>query len=330
MFGAFVLTLKHKIMSEEIMKPIQYIDFDTFSRALFVTKDVDPVYPFIKSTLKHFDFHPEWFCLAYTTFYSLESAMKFCSEFPSYEDYKKDRFIEMRMDKHISKMGHERRGTQRNPNNQHNVFIAIREAFEMMSRGQEGLLDFSNQINFRKSLANAIPMHGPWATFKVAEVFERALDYEQLSIPDLGLDGKNPNSNDGPIGGLRWLFGREDKYTNKEFERWNYFGKLLSKNWQIGMGEVETALCKWHKVITGNYFVGHDIAEFVELKPFWGDKYNIVMRENFHPKLWATIEHMPKQHKSLYKNSGKILNQEFANKHSYKADVVDLMLETYE
>ncbi len=298
-------------------------DFDIYSRALIASRDVDPVYGFIKSTLEHFDFEPEWFCFAYTTFYSLESAMIFCRKFPWADKYKKEDFFDMRVKGIISKMGHERRGSQRNPANQNAMF----EAF----RGKclyEKKLSFLNQIEFKKSLALNVPMHGPWATFKVAEVFEKVLGWTSLSIPDLGIDDKDSNSNDGPIGGLRHLYGLDNTYDKSIYPTWNNFGLELSKAWGVDLGEVESALCKWHKLVSGNYYIGHDIDELWELKDVWGKPFFEVMEENFAEDFVYIERHgVQKQLKKNYIDNGEIINEVYAELLP-KADVYQILMDT--
>ncbi len=299
-----------------------YEDFDVFARALIASNDCDPVYPFIRSTLKHFSFEPEWFCFAYTTFYSLESAMIFCKNFPEMKDYKTGKFFDLRASKVIHHMAAERRGNQRTMINQDKMFQGFINANETWG------LDYNTNQRFRKSLADEIPFHGAWATFKVAEVFEKVLLIKTLKIKDLGIDGREPNSNDGPCGGLRWLYGRDNEYDKTIFPHWNRFGENLAKGWGVDIGEIETSLCKFHKLKTGKYYIGYDTEELCELRLDWGNQvFDNIMKENFDERFWKGVHGVRKEFKTRYKNCNVIINDDFAGKYR-KLDVLQTILNT--
>lgn len=303
-----------------------YKDFDIFSRALIASKDVDPIYPFIKSLLDvNRNWMPEWFCFAYVNMYSLESAIKFCRDIPSPVDWIEgdgaSHFIDMRESGFINKMGHERRGSQRAINNQYMMFDTAATAILNNS------LDLDSQLDFKASVTQNVHMYGPWATFKIAEVYEKALDIKSLKIPDLGINERDPNSNDGPIGGLRWLYGRDNVYDKSIFPTWNKFGENLAKSWNVDIGEVESSLCKWHKIVTGKYYIGHDIDELWELKEIVGEGFEDIMMANFGIE-FVTLRHgVDRKMKQLYKDTGKILNANFATVLP-KGDVLQILLET--
>lgn len=192
-------------------------------------------------------------------------------------------------------------------------------------RIESPLLD--SNIDFRNNLM-ILPFHGEWSSFKIAELFEKSLGYSNLAILDLGLDGKDPNKNDGPVGGLRWLYGRDHQYSKDIYPIWNRYGENLAKAWGVGMGEVETCFCKWHKMMTGKYWVGHDIAEFVELKKIMDPAvYRDIMGENFDERLWKDIGMFPKHLRKTYQKEGKILNSEFA-KELPRIDALEILMKT--
>jgi DNA-binding ferritin-like protein (Dps family) len=298
-------------------------DFDIFLRKLISSNDVDPIYPFIASTLKCFDFEPEWFCLVYTTFYSLESAIILCNEMNSAEQYNPKKFLEMRSSGILNKFGHERRGNQRGINNQ-NLMLSIISKELLHIKKQSTKLD---QQEFRNFISRTIPFHGLWSTFKIAEVFEKSLGCENLKIDDLGIVGKDVNSNDGPVGGLRWLYGRENIYTKDWYRIWDEFGRNLSNEYNVDIGEVESTLCKFHKIVSGNYFIGHDIMELIELKHVYGNNWTKCMQENFSPLFWKNIKTFPKHYKKVYKETGDIL---YSNIHSIlnKVDILEQTIKT--
>jgi len=303
-------------------------DFDIFSRALIVSSDCDPVYPFVKDLIKIKHYEPAWFVFVYVAFYSLESAIKMCNEFPTSGDWNEKKFLEMRASKYISKFGHERRGTVRNVKNQLSLFRGVLDFLDVFDNLDSKIGGYElNNKTFRNHL-QTYPFHGGWSAYKIAELFEKSLGYDELSIHDLGLQGRDPNRDDSPIGGLRWLYGRENVYDESFFPIWNRFGENLAKSWGTGIGEVETCLCKFHKLCTGKYFVGHDIQEFVELEHVLGkNTYQIIMKANYHPVFWTGKKHLEKEKKGIYMKNSKVLYEDFAKKLP-KANVLNILLNT--
>lgn len=298
-----------------------YEDFDIFSRALIASKDVDPTYPFINRLIFEYSFDPEWFAIAYVNFYSLASAIIFCNEFPSRDDFNKQKFIQMRNDKVISHMGVERRGTQRNLENQ--VIMFEKSIIALKKRK----FDFSNQTAFRKSTMQNLHLYGVWASFKLSEVFEKSLNYGDLRIQDLGIQGKDPNSNDGPIGGLRWLFGRKDHYDNSHIALWDKLGIKLRDAWKVDLGEVETCLCKWHKICSGNYYIGHDIDEFWELRFVMTEEVFFNCMSIFDSSFLTPRHGVDKNKKKLFLQHGLLFNRHFESVNKNKADVIQIIMD---
>ncbi len=304
-------------------------DFDVFSRALIESKDVDPVYPFLKSIVEHYGFNPEWFVMVYVAFYSLESAIFICGEMPTHEDFTQPKFRKLR--KEVTKFGHERRGTARNVDVQCNMFDEIQTMLEYISHDKSYAEKmFENNGSFRSAI-ETLPQHSGWASFKIAELFEKSLGYESLAIPDLGLQGRDPNSTDGPIGGLRWLYGRGHTYDKGYFEHWNRFGVNLAEGWGVDIGEVETSLCKFHKLMTGKYYVGHDIHEFQELVEVIGEStYKELMTDIFDPEfveIDGKFVALDKNAKKTYERTGEMVGAKFA-KVLPELDIVDVILNT--
>lgn len=311
------------------MKTDLHKDFDVFSRALIASRDVDPLYPFIKSLLKKKGYEPEWFVFIYVAFYNLESAINICDEMPSKDDWKPSKFRDLRNS--VKKFGHERRGTCRNVDNQIRMIGGIVKFIDDVNGHVIGAIEspmLDGNEDFRNEI-KSLPFHGLWAAYKIAELFEKSLGYKSLEIKDLGLDGRDFMSNDGPISGLRWLYGRDEYFDNSIEPTWNKFGENLSKAWGVDIGEVESSCCKFHKLITGKYYIGHDIHELAELQHCLGkEMYTSIMKNNFDEKLWKNHLGVMKQAKQEYQKTGKIFtNVEFASKYP-SADVLKILLET--
>lgn len=301
-------------------------NFELYSRALIESRDVDPVYPFVKNIIKHYGFEPEWFIFCYQGFYNLESGIEMCKAMPTRKDWSKKKFGKMRENGLLTKFGHERRGTQRRVENQIEMYEAVVEWIddwnELVVGADINGADITDANEFRKSI-EAMPNFGSWSAYKIVELFEKSLGFQCLEIPDLGLEDKNFRRNDGPLGGLRWLFdknrGEEETFDfGKDKQKWlqifNEFGNRVSKAWGVDMGETETCLCKYHKMHTGKYWVGHDIAEFVHMKDYFGNKlYKKLLKNEFKKDLW-NLESFPKKLKTSYRDKGLIENQNYATK----------------
>lgn len=303
-------------------------DFELFSRALIGSNDVDPTYPMVKSICNHFNFIEEWFIFMYVTFYSLSSGIKMCKSMPSPQDFDPSKFEALR--RHTNDFGHERRGKSRNPGMQIKGLLSARELIEDIFCAditEDSPSFIKDNLTFRTKISS-LPNHGDWAAFKIAELFEKSAGYKTLKIKDLGLEGRNPNSNDGPVGGLRWLFGRDIKYTSNVYDYWNAYGESLSKAWGVDMGKVETCFCKFHKLKTGKYYVGHDIDEF------W-DLIEVIGEEDF----WHLIDDsgldrdilsrkgVLKQEKKLYKEEQVIINNHYGEQ-LHTIDAAEIAFET--
>lgn len=298
-------------------------DFELFSRALIASNDVDPVYPIVPKLIKMGGYEKHWFVFSYVAFYSLESGIIMCNEFRNRNKWTYNGFADLRYTT-LKKFGHERRGTARNVAIQTQMFSNIIDFIDLW---MNEALSKDNQ-HFRKRIQETISNHGGWASFKIAELFEKSLGYKQLYIPDLGLDGRDPNSTDGPVAGLRWLYGMNNQYDKDWFEVWNRYGHSLANEWGVDIGEVETCLCKFHKFKTGKYYIGHDVDEFYELKHVLEPgSYETMMGDIFDDRMWKSRTGIIKNDKSAYLKAGKIINSEFSV-NLPKIDTLEILLNT--
>ena len=308
-----------------------HTDFELYSRALIESKDVDPTYPVVGTIIDLYGFEPEWFVFVYVSYYNLGSAIQFCEKHPTSDKMRSWVKVPSMLEsfQQIRNFGHERRGNSRIPENMYKGLKAFTDELLPLIEEWKSEVPWNNTLDsqpiFRQAI-QSLPNHGGWASFKIAELFEKSLGYESLAVPDLGLDGRDPNSYDGPVGGLRWLFGRDNEYDKDWFPIWNKFGERLAEGWGVEMGKVETCLCKWHKVANGKYFIGHDIQEFIDLKPVVGKKYYKQIMSHFDERLWKNVEHLEKHLKSTYMKTGELAYSEFAQ-NLPKIDVLDVILD---
>ncbi len=327
-----------------------YEEFDRFSRALICSNDVDPTYPVVRDIVNMYKFDPLWFAFVYVSFYNLSSAIKFCSRIPHPDFWNKNaksEFKVWRTNGTLKDFGHERRGTNRNLLNQIKIYDAVKDLSEKLEKADnEGHGNamrnkvFGDNPTFRSYIQKTIPFHGGWASFKLAEIFEKSYCYKDLAIPDIGLKDRDPNSNDGPVGGLRWLYGRDHAFDKSIFPVWDRFAENLVEAYRavndedvvsapaIDIGVIETCFCKYHKIRSGNYYIGHDIHEFVELKHVMKEsEYEEIMYNNFTDVLWKDVKGIEKKHKPLFANEGKLINEEFGVRIG-RVNVYEILMET--
>lgn len=305
-------------------------DFDVYNRLLMETDDVDPMYPFIKKYLEYNkNIDKYWFLFIYVLFYDLGSAVRMMDYFPHPHMWNENKFVKLRHD-HYWKIAHERRGMQRTIENQCIMIEHIRDLIDdiyfMIFEGERDDNFLMSNKAFRQRIEK-MPYHGGWASFKIAELFEKVLDFDDLTIPDLGIDHISPNSNKGPVGGLRWIFGREHKFGSEWREIWNRFGSLLSDAYNVDIGKIETCFCKWHKMMMGKYYVGHDIHEICESKEEIGDDFEKIMSECFPAPLWKYTDKVMKEHKTAYRDEGKIVFDHLLTNKLNSVNIYDIIME---
>jgi len=253
-----------------------FADFEKASLALIKTGDADPVYPFLKQLIAFEKFHPTEACFLYVYFYSLESMTAFLRKTSlscGTEEELKATFTGL-------KFGMERGRTPqvRDFNN----FLKARRAWLGINFSEA----VKSPAHFRAAM-KGVPYFGEWASYKMCEVFQRALGHSSLDLPDIGINEGDANSSTGPIFGLRYLYGIDNTFTRSIIPEWNALANTLAARWNADLSEVETCLCKVPKILKkGSYFVGHDIWELSLLKSHLPDYSAIMNNCKFDPALW--------------------------------------------
>jgi hypothetical protein len=95
--------------------------------------------------------------------------------------------------------------------------------------------------------------NGRWATYKLAEVLQKALGWP-IKPPDMGMDRAT-----GPRQCLEMFWGPAPTVLQEAR------GFILQQYAQDGglrldLAEVETVLCDFHSLAQGRYYAGHDVA----------------------------------------------------------------------
>jgi hypothetical protein len=159
-----------------------------------------------------------------------------------------------------------------------------------------------------------VPYFGGWVTYKITELFEKTLGFDNLAPKDMNIAEGDVNGDGGPCGGLRHLYGLEERYTSDIVPEWEWLGKTLSERWGFDLGAVETCLCKWRKMKVGKYYIGHDICELTGhgVRSLWNENtfVDLMQASGFEESIWA--EGFVKNHSKVYKEQGVILNSHFS------------------
>lgn len=283
------------------------------------TNDDDPTYLFIRDVVDLYGYDHKWFVFMYHAFYSIESALKVCKVFPTYKDWDEDQFINYRLRNKLN-FGYERRGLR----DIANQVVHLRSVIEFIPIMDQYLMD---NRTYRKAV-EGLPFNGGWAGFKNAEIFEKSFGHESLSIQDLGIDHRDPNSDsDGPIPGLRLLYGLDNEYNKDFLPLWNDFGSKVAEEYSVSIGKIETCLCKFAKLCKGKYYPLHDIDEFSDLKELMGERdWKRIMAKNFPSVTW-TGRGIQKNLKKQYFLTGIIPHSDLASEMK-KINILDVVLKT--
>lgn len=274
---------------------VDFNDFEIFSKALVNSNDVDPVYPFLKNIIKYEGFDPVQAVFWYGYFYSIESMVKLLRGEITFEE---------------ARYGIERARTPqvRISTNKERTLSAWK-ALEPAKYAQKA----SCSREFAEFIKQ-VPYFGGWVSYKYTELFEKTLGFSNLAPKDMNIAAGDVNGNGGPCGGLRWLYGIDQKYTRDVIPEWEALGVTLAHKWGFDLGEVETCLCKYRKLRAGKYFVGHDIQEFTHLHGLWTPAvFKTLMRESgFDETLFR--DGFVKENKMMYKRNSVIVNAQYAEK----------------
>lgn len=289
---------------------VDFKTFDTYARALVHSRDVDPVYCLVPQIIAREGFEADWFVFVYAAYYSLASAVAVCRKVPSASAFEPGYFA--RELSGVRAFGVERRGKQRAQTSLAKAFAAYRERQRDLLRCAAS----GSHASFQAAL-RVLPFQGDWAAFKLCELHEKALGRANLAPGDMGLAARDVNSSRGPQGGCRALYSLDPatRYGREIAEQWEALGRTLAARYGFDLGEVETCLCKWAKVLKGQYFIGHDIHELGALAPLWPKKtfISLMARAGFDRRLWAEPIDV-RRARGAFAREGILLNSAYAKR----------------
>lgn len=245
-----------------------FLDFCLFARLQKESKDLDPMYPFLRAVYDSCDLSPDeeiWRTLIYVAFYSLDATVALWKEFP------KPALIR-RLPK-VLPTGVERRGF-RGPKGNALAVNLINRCIES-SKAYGGLwawvrepasLGGERGWTAIRSQFLSIKGNGSWASYKWADLMKNTHGFK-IRANDLGAGGGSETA--GPIPGLARLTGlpwkrccRDGLLHRAILKQSRLFGSELES-----LDELETALCDFNSMSKGTYYVGHDIDVQMENIP---------------------------------------------------------------
>lgn len=228
-------------------------DYVRFHRLALETRDVDPVYP----VLRRISDAQDWSTgkrvqavLAHVTYYDLGSALLTLET----GDWRK------------RPMGTERRNLLPDGQLDKHVIATEKEVVFYGGHVRWLMTDLSStdrQDNWRVVTERLVRVHGNgrWAAYKICEMLAEIADFP-LTAPDMG----HAHST-GPRQGLNLLYPaaravrgmRPAAISALDTYSTQLCARLEGEGLPASIAQTETTLCDFHGVVTGRYYVGHDI-----------------------------------------------------------------------
>jgi len=240
--------------------PELWKDYATFHKGQYDSKDLDPVYPVLTTIGDELGLDQEqrvWLTFLHVSYYHIGSAMRVFAEYPN-PAIPRDELLTL-------PTGTERRA-HRMPIKLHHHFNSLMGIADSYG----GLYNWINQYvkpnpqaawdSITEALTQPVG-NGRWAAYKTAEMLWK-INGIPMCAPDMG----HAHSS-GPRQGLDILFaGMPTGNTARDVAILDnasneVLNKLQEHGIQAAVEEAETSLCDFHALVTGRYYVGHDIDQ---------------------------------------------------------------------
>ncbi len=228
-----------------------WADFSAFHEGMLISGDIDPVYPVLHATLGDLDEDQRVTgLLLYVAYYHLGSGLTALEHFMA-----GTRLEDLPM---ALPTGTERRG--------HRSHAQFRVHLQGLQRTLDHHGSFCRALQaksddpaeaFEQVAANVqtIPGNGRWAGYKTAELLWKVGGWS-LRAESLGLEGSS-----GPLAGLKMLVGPHPllKVPGGAERLGRRVVRALDRpELRAWPEQVETALCDFHSMVQGRYYVGAD------------------------------------------------------------------------
>lgn len=213
------------------------------------TQDIDPVYPVMREYLVErgaADDQMAWLIFLHVAYYHIGSALFVFSDNPNPHVPSWQRF-------HLP-TATERRG-HRDPDKLAEHFHSLFDLFDLFGGPYAALCapTWTEQIDRLLTVYG----NGRWAAYKTAEMAQKV-----LGRPIWPTDAQHADSS-GPRKGLADILGPQPSGNSapviEELDRRTT--RLAHDLAEKDIGYVETSLCDFHSLLTGHYYLGHDIDQ---------------------------------------------------------------------
>lgn len=267
-----------------------YADYLKFATAQVTSWDIDPVYPVVKTLLTGDDLETQaWKLFVFLGYYHLGSAYTMWQRYPHADEG-------ILTDPLTTSLatGTERRGFRGNR-------LILRYFRSVLTRKGSLYAWLASQGNWSKLRValETLEFCGPWASFKMADLCSWVLGLD-ITAPDIG-------QGSGSVAGWRDLWG--DLTPNP-----HNCALVLERCRKDGAGfetidQMETTLCDFHSLVSGRYYVGHDIDQMLEqllrmkqpVQPFFEARAAVIPAKYLGEQSgWGGVR---KHLNTLYKNS---------------------------
>lgn len=239
-------------------------DYTAFHKLAVETGDVDPVYPVLQRLIGHTGSEGmAWLSLLHVAYYDLGSAIR------AYHLLGGPRPARDRLDAVLRLPTGTERRAHRSPRQllKHLVaLIELGEHFGSHLKAVHALADprgrgVPSYVDFFGGMLS-IYGNGRWAAYKSCELFSHSMLMPELLPTDMGM-----RHSSGPRHGLHLL--DPSLPTNESAPALRKLDAAAERlvadlNWQgieANMATAETTLCDFHSLVSGRYYVGHDIDQ---------------------------------------------------------------------
>lgn len=237
------------------------LDYTRWHHLQVATGDLDPVYPVLRRLADDLTLDDDaraWLCVLHVTYYHLGSALAAFARlpYPAAPTRAGDLL-------HLP-CGTERRG-HRVPQRLYDHWCALLDTLDaaggphawLTALGDASPTDGWGQLNDRIA---AVHGNGRWAAYKLAELAQKVCG-ARVQVADAG----HRNSS-GPRHGLALLFPWTPSGNGPDViaDLDRLTAALAADLGEPDLGQVETSLCDFHGLVSGRYYLGHDIDLMAE------------------------------------------------------------------
>lgn len=266
----------------------RFDDFVTFSRAHIETGDIYPIYSVLRAYHAAQETPEEvalWRSLIFVTWYHLGSAEKVWTAHPQPREI----YGQIRLPTGLPRRGF--RGNDLGVLHLNGLVVGLKRRWGSLTAWAWEMVAPGGPEAWRRLYGTyqAFPHAGPWAAYKICEVFKHVHGYN-LDAPDLGVGSGVETT--GPIRGMVLVTGesyercRDDKALQRQlYEAAQLRGVPLTTTDQL-----ESTLCDFCSLVFGRYYVGRRIdAMMDQLRASVTTAYWTARAQLFAPRLLGEV-----------------------------------------